>query len=538
MKRKKIILYHTNPLQFGGVDTFDYNFCKKMRDKYNILFLYKEGNLDTIKRLQKLNIEVEKYNKNKRYVCDICLLASAWGGYPENVIARTGRYIQMIHADYIRAKETGFVYEKWHKTTEYVAVVKHVTSVFKKLYPKEKVTTIYNILDDRQETHHILKLISATRVSKEKGYDRMLKLAQALKEHNIKFIGPTADSMRKMGDKATARQTMIENNVPVTPGTGILKTPKEVKEFAKKAGYPIILKATAGGGGKGMRICRSDEDVESNMNLCQAEAQNFFGNPDVYAEKYLENPRHIEVQILGDQYGNVVHLGERDCSIQRRHQKLIEEAPSPAIDEKTRQEMGAAAVRAAKAIKYEGAGTCEFLLDHDGKWYFMEMNTRIQVEHCVTEMISNVDLVREQIMVAAGEKLDFTQEDIVLRGHAIECRINAENPEKDFMPNPGQITGYVTPGGFGVRVDSHVYQDYSIPPYYDSMIGKLICWGRNRNEARRRMYRALKEYVITGIETTLPFHQDIIEDPVFVSGNFNTGFIEDYYERTGKHHKK
>ncbi len=359
--------------------------------------------------------------------------------------------------------------------------------------------------------------------------------AEICAKHHIKFIGPTADSMRKMGDKATARKTMIENNVPVTPGTGILKTPQEVKEFAKKAGYPIILKATAGGGGKGMRIVRSDDEVETNMSLCQSEAQNFFGNPDVYAEKYLENPRHIEVQILGDQYGNVVHLGERDCSIQRRHQKLIEEAPSPAIDEKTRQEMGAAAVRAAKAINYEGAGTCEFLLDHDGKWYFMEMNTRIQVEHCVTEMISNVDLVREQIMVAAGEKLDFTQDDIVLRGHAIECRINAENPDKDFMPNPGQITGYVTPGGFGVRVDSHAYQDYKIPPYYDSMIGKLICWGRNRNEARRRMYRALKEYVITGIETTLPFHQDIIEDPVFVSGNFNTGFIEDYYNRTGKH---
>ncbi|MBQ2610943.1 acetyl-CoA carboxylase biotin carboxylase subunit, partial [bacterium] len=220
--------------------------------------------------------------------------------------------------------------------------------------------------------------------------------------------------------------------------------------------------------------------------------------------------------------------------IQRRHQKLLEEAPSPAIDEKTRNEMGAAAVRAAKAINYEGAGTCEFLLDHDGKWYFMEMNTRIQVEHCVTEMISNVDLVREQIMVAAGNKLDFTQDDIMLRGHAIECRINAENPDKDFMPNPGKITGYVTPGGFGVRVDSHVYQDYSIPPYYDSMIGKLICWGRTRNEARRRMYRALKEYVITGIETTLPFHQSIIEDEVFISGNFNTGFIEDFYRRKGK----
>ena len=358
--------------------------------------------------------------------------------------------------------------------------------------------------------------------------------AEICAKHGIKFIGPTAEAMKKMGDKATARKTMIENNVPVTPGTGILKTPEEVKEFARKAGYPIILKATAGGGGKGMRIVRNDDEVETNMNLCQSEAQNFFGNPDVYAEKYLENPRHIEVQILGDQYGNVVHIGERDCSIQRRHQKLIEEAPSPAIDEKTRKEMGAAAVRAAKAINYEGAGTCEFLLDHDGKWYFMEMNTRIQVEHCVTEMISNIDLVREQIMVAAGEPLDFTQDDIVLRGHAIECRINAENPEKDFMPNPGQITGYVTPGGFGVRVDSHVYQDYKIPPYYDSMIGKLICWGRTRNEARRRMYRALKEYVITGIETTIPFHQAIIEDPVFTSGNFNTGFIEEYYKRTGK----
>ena len=353
-------------------------------------------------------------------------------------------------------------------------------------------------------------------------------------QSGIKFIGPSAESMRKMGDKATARKTMIENNVPVTPGTGIVKTPEEVKEFAKKAGYPIILKATAGGGGKGMRIVRSDDEVETNMNLCQTEAQNFFGNPDVYAEKYLENPRHIEVQILADQYGNVVHLGERDCSIQRRHQKLIEEAPSPAIDEATRKEMGAAAVRAAKAINYEGVGTCEFLLDHDGKWYFMEMNTRIQVEHCVTEMISNIDLVREQILVASGEKLDFTQDDIVLRGHAIECRINAENPEKNFMPNPGKITGYVTPGGFGVRVDSHAYQDYQIPPTYDSMIGKLICWGRNRNEARRRMYRALKEYVITGVETTLPFHQDVIEDEVFISGNFNTGFIEDYAKRKGK----
>lgn len=353
-------------------------------------------------------------------------------------------------------------------------------------------------------------------------------------QHKIKFIGPSSDAMRKMGDKATARKTMVEHNVPVTPGTGIVKSVAEAREFAKKVGYPIIIKATAGGGGKGMRIVRKDDELESMMTMCQQEAKNGFGNPDVYCEKYLENPRHIEVQILGDSYGNVVHLGERDCSIQRRHQKLIEEAPSPAINEKTRKEMGDAAVRAAKAINYEGAGTIEFLLDHDGKWYFMEMNTRVQVEHCVTEMISNIDIVREQILVAAGEKLDFEQKDILLRGHAIECRINAENPEKDFMPCPGKIDGYVAPGGFGVRVDSHSYPGYSIPPYYDSMIGKLITWGRNRNEARRRMYRALKEYVITGVETTIPFHQDIIEDDVFISGNFNTGFIEEYYERKGK----
>ena len=341
-------------------------------------------------------------------------------------------------------------------------------------------------------------------------------------EHGIKFIGPTAESMRKMGDKATARKTMIENDVPVTPGMGIVKSLEEVKEFAHKVGYPIILKATAGGGGKGMRVVNADEELETNLNLCRQEAEKFFGNPDVYAEKFLVNPRHIEVQILGDSFGNVIHLGERDCSIQRRHQKLLEEAPSPAIDEKTRKEMGAAAVRAAKAINYEGAGTCEFLLDHDGKWYFMEMNTRVQI-----------DIVREQILVASGEKLGYTQDDVLLRGHAIECRINAEDPEHDFMPCPGKIDGYFAPGGFGIRVDSHVYPGYSIPPYYDSMIGKLICWGQNRNEARRRMYQALKEYVVTGIKTTIPFHQQIIEDEVFMSGKFNTGFIEDFYKRKG-----
>ncbi len=347
-------------------------------------------------------------------------------------------------------------------------------------------------------------------------------------EHGIKFIGPSSDAMNKMGDKATARKTMTEHGVPVTPGTGIVKDPEIAKKFAKEAGYPIIIKATAGGGGKGMRIVRSEKELEENMNLCQCEALKGFGNADVYIEKYLENPRHIEVQIIADSFGNVVHLGERDCSIQRRHQKLLEEAPSPAIDEKTREAMGKAAVTAAKAIKYEGAGTIEFLLDTDGKYYFMEMNTRIQVEHCVSEMIANVDLVKEQIRIASGLPLSFKQSDIKLTGHAIECRINAEDPAKDFMPCPGEINGYIVPGGFGVRVDSHSYSGYKIPPYYDSMIAKLICWGKDREEARRRMYRALKEYVITGVKTTIPFHQELIENKTFISGNFNTGFIQEY----------
>lgn len=361
--------------------------------------------------------------------------------------------------------------------------------------------------------------------------------AEICEQHGIKFIGPSSESMRKMGDKANARKTMIDNDVPVIPGTPIVHTVGEIKKFAKKAGYPIILKATAGGGGKGMRIVRNDDEIDTNFTLCRTEAGKAFGNPDVYCEKYLENPRHIEVQIIGDKFGNYIYLGERDCSVQRRHQKLLEEAPSPAIDDKTRRKMGEAAIRAAKAVKYEGVGTCEFLLDSTGKWYFMEMNTRIQVEHCVTEMISQIDIARQQILVASGEKLQYKQKDIQLKGHAIECRINAENPEKDFMPCPGMIDGYVPPGGFGVRVDSHVYAGYSIPPYYDSMLGKLICWGENRNQARRRMYQALKEYVIVGIETTIPFHQAVIEDEVFKSGNFNTSFLEDFYKRQ-KNEKK
>ena len=352
--------------------------------------------------------------------------------------------------------------------------------------------------------------------------------AEICKEHNIKFIGPSPESMQLMGDKATARKTMMSKDVPITPGTGIIKDFQEAREAANKFGYPVIVKATAGGGGKGMRVANNDNELEQSINLCRQEAEKFFGNPDVYLEKYLVNPRHIEVQIIADKFGHVVHLGERDCSIQRRHQKLIEEAPSPAVDDETRKNLGEAAVRAAKAANYEGVGTIEFLLDKDKNFYFMEMNTRLQVEHGITEMISNVDIVREQINIAAGNPLSFKQEDIKLFGHAIECRINAEDPDRNFLPAPGEINGYITPGGFGVRVDSHVYSGYKIPPYYDSLISKLMCWAPTREQARRRMYRALKEYVITGVKTTLPFYQDLIENDVFISGDFDTGFMNTY----------
>lgn len=352
--------------------------------------------------------------------------------------------------------------------------------------------------------------------------------AEICAEHNIKFIGPSPKSMELMGDKATARKTMTSNGVPITPGTGIIKDIEEAKASAKKFGYPVIVKATAGGGGKGMRVANNDEELEQNITLCRQEAEKFFGNPDVYMEKYLVNPRHIEVQIIADKFGNVVHLGERDCSIQRRHQKLVEEAPSPAVNDEIRKKLGEAATKAAKAANYEGVGTIEFLLDKDKNFYFMEMNTRLQVEHGISEMISNIDIVREQINIAAGNPLSFKQEDIKLQGHAIECRINAEDPERNFLPAPGEINGYITPGGFGVRVDSHVYSGYRIPPYYDSLISKVMCWAPTREEARRRMYRALKEYVITGVKTTLPFYQGLIEDEVFISGNFDTGFMNTY----------
>lgn len=348
------------------------------------------------------------------------------------------------------------------------------------------------------------------------------------KDHNIKFIGPTKEQINAMGDKASAKKTMDDNNVPTIPGTGLVHDLEAVKPWIEKVGYPIIVKATAGGGGKGMRIVRSADELEHMVTLAQTEAGTCFGNSGVYIEKYLENPRHIEVQIIADQFGNVVHCGERDCSVQRRHQKLVEEAPSPAIDEETREKMGQAAINASLGINYEGAGTIEFLLDNKNNFYFMEMNTRIQVEHTVSEMVCGVDLLKEQIRVAAGEKLSFTQEDATIKGHVIECRINAEDSEKNFMPCPGLVDGFIAPGGIGVRVDTHMYTGYKIPPFYDSLMAKLLTHGKDREEAIIRMRRALDEFVITGPKTTIPFHQKILNHEAFVSGDFNTGFIEEH----------
>jgi acetyl-CoA carboxylase biotin carboxylase subunit len=343
----------------------------------------------------------------------------------------------------------------------------------------------------------------------------------------ITFIGPDPEAITKMGDKSTAKDTMKKAGVPTVPGTdGLIENIADAIRTANEIGYPVMVKATAGGGGRGMRVAVNDEDLEKAIRQAQNEAKTAFGNPGVYLEKFVEGPRHVEIQVMADKFGNVVYLGERDCSIQRRHQKLIEEAPSPALSEELRRQMGEAAVAAAKAVNYHGAGTVEFLLDKYGRFYFMEMNTRIQVEHPVTELVTGFDLIKEQIMVAAGHPLSFTQEDVKLNGWAIECRINAENPAKNFMPSPGKITNYLAPGGFGVRVDSAAFSGYTIPPYYDSMIAKLIVWGKTRQEAIDRMKRALGEFVIEGITTTIPFHLKMMEHEVFISGHFDTKFLE------------
>jgi len=358
------------------------------------------------------------------------------------------------------------------------------------------------------------------------------RFAEICADHQIAFIGPSPAAMRAMGDKSTAKETMQRIGVPTVPGSdGLLTDEKEAMAIARKIGYPVIIKATAGGGGRGMRLVRSEDDLVKSFLAAQGEAEAAFGNPGVYLEKFIERPRHIEFQILADGYGNVIHLGERDCSIQRRHQKLLEEAPSPALTPELREKMGAAAVRVAQAIHYLGAGTIEFLLDSSGQFYFMEMNTRIQVEHPVTEMITGMDLIAEQIRVAQGDRLRLTQEQVQLRGHAIECRINAEDPDQNFRPAPGRISGYLPPGGNGVRIDSHVYTDYEIPPYYDSLIGKLIVWGSDRPTAIRRMKRALREFAITGLPTTISFHQRILETQDFVDGRVYTNFVEQIMQR-------
>ena len=354
--------------------------------------------------------------------------------------------------------------------------------------------------------------------------------AELCEQCDITFIGPSASAISKMGTKDVARETMREAGVPVVPGSkGIVEGVDEALSVAEDIGYPVIIKATAGGGGKGIRVARSKEELVKGIQVTQKEAAAAFGNPGVYLEKFIEDFRHVEIQVLADSHGNAIHLGERDCSIQRRMQKLVEEAPSPALDEDLRSAMGEAAVKAALAVDYRGAGTVEFIFDAaEKKFYFMEMNTRIQVEHPVTEMITGVDLIQQQLKVASGETLEYSQEDITYSGWAIECRINAENPEKNFMPSAGTIDMYLPPGGFGVRVDSAVYPGYMIPPYYDSMVAKLIVHANTRKEAVAKMKRALDEFVVEGVFTTIPFHSNLMSHEVFQSGDFNTKFLEKY----------
>lgn len=344
---------------------------------------------------------------------------------------------------------------------------------------------------------------------------------------DITFIGPTPENMRLLGDKMTARQTMQKIGIPIIPGSSnVVKTKEEAIKIAKRLKYPVIIKASAGGGGKGMRVCHNDVRLVSSFMTAQQEAEASFGKSDVYLEKYIERPRHIEVQVLADAYGHIIHLGERDCTIQRRHQKLIEESPSPAIDSKLRKKMGDMAIKACKACDYVNAGTVEFLFDRYKNFYFLEVNTRIQVEHPVTELVTGVDLIKEQIKIASGMKLFYKQDDIKIKGAAIECRINAENSEKDFMPCPGKIDMFLPSGGPGVRVDSHAYSGYIIPTYYDSMIAKVISYGKDRQEAIKIMKRSLDEFIIEPIKTTIPFHRHVMNDALFLRGDFATDYVE------------
>jgi acetyl-CoA carboxylase biotin carboxylase subunit len=356
--------------------------------------------------------------------------------------------------------------------------------------------------------------------------------AERCEKEKIRLIGPSAHSMRTMGSKTLARQTVQAAGVPLVPGTvepGA--TEEEVLRISKQIGFPVMLKATAGGGGKGLRLVRAEEDLRSSLRMAKSEAKSAFSDDSVYIEKYIENPRHVEIQILGDRHGNYVHLCERECSIQRRHQKVIEESPSVIVTPEIRAAMGKVAIEAARAVRYEGAGTCEFLMDRDRNYYFLEMNTRLQVEHPVTEMVTGVDIVKEQIRIAAGEKLSIRQEEVKQAGHAIECRVYAEDPDNNFMPCPGLITSLRTPGGPGVRDDSGVFEGFEIPIYYDPIISKLVVWGKDRPEAVARMKRALNEYVVTGVKTSIPFHIRVMKNRHFLDGNFDTNFIDNVFFR-------
>ncbi len=389
----------------------------------------------------------------------------------------------------------------------------------------------------RESYLHIPRIISAAEITNadaiHPGYGFLAEnsqFAEICHSQGLKFIGPSPDAITSMGDKSLAKETMRKNGVPVVPGSeGIVKDVKQATELAAAIGYPIMVKASAGGGGKGMRIVLDAGDLEKMFQMASAEAGSAFGNAEVYIEKFIEQPRHIEIQVFGDRFGNVIHLNERDCSVQRRHQKLIEESPSPIIDAELREKMGAAAIKGAKSVKYEGAGTIEFLVDKDKNFYFMEMNTRIQVEHPVTEQVTGLDLIKLQLQMAAGERL--RKKEFKPRGHAIECRINAEDPEHDFRPSPGEIKGFHLPGGYGVRCDTHCYAGYRIPPFYDSLMAKLIVSAPTREEAIQKMSGALEEFTVEGVHTTIPFHRRVMQNGTFKSGLFDTSFIEKHYLR-------
>jgi len=419
--------------------------------------------------------------------------------------------------------ETVAIYSEGDKEALHVQMADEAYCVGPKL-SKDSYLNMTNIIS-------IAKLTGCDGIHPGYGFlSENASFAELCTECNVKFIGPTADSISKMGTKDVARETMKEAGVPVVPGSqGIIQSIEDGKKIAAEIGYPVIIKATAGGGGKGIRVAKDETELEKGIQITQQEAQTAFGNPGVYLERYITDFRHVEIQVLADEHGNTIHLGERDCTIQRRLQKLVEEAPSPVLDEETRQKMGQAAVRAAEAVNYWGAGTVEFIYEpHTKNFFFMEMNTRIQVEHPVTEYISGIDLIKQQLLIAKGHPLKITQSDVSLKGWSIECRINAENPDKNFMPSPGKIITYLPPGGPNVRVDSAVYSGYTIPPYYDSMIAKVIVHGKTREEAIAIMIRALEEFVVEGIYTTIPFHLNLLQNEIFVKGKYNTKFLEEH----------